>query len=516
MNCFADCINLKNVSLSDDIENIGNGGFANCKSLTSVHLPANLSFISDSLFYGCENLTDVTIPQSVKEIRKGAFSGCKSMLKVDLPFICNSIGEKAFEKCTSLTMIKLPYNVTEIGESAFANCEGLTTVKALWETPPTVVPTSFTNVNKKCILYVPVGSVPTYYEKGWGRFPLIDEGYCMVYIKYNNYGAVKFNGDDYREFNNTIALDINSDATLTIQPDDGFYIKNLCLDGASIKPEMHSNRIELDNVTSNHILAVDFKKYVVGDVNDDDYIDVGDVSDIVRHIQKKAVENFVAIAADVNMDDEIDVGDIRGEVNLIYDYANSFMKHKMNRKQEFAYYGEMKALINNELNECFVTFVLGNTDDVSGIQMKIIIPKGWAVCKDVYGNPDVIFGKEGTSNMNIKNIIQLNDTCYQILCASTKPVCMKENENVFSLKIMSFGSDTLSDIYVPEIRISDSNANVILSSTYITVENANGSTDISNNVYNKDKINRKYIRDGHILIRTENGTYNIDGYKYNN
>ena len=81
---------------------------------------------------------------------------------------------------------------------------------------------------------------------------------------------------------------------------------------------------------------------------------------------------------------------------------------------------------------------------------------------------------------------------------------------------MSFGSDTLSDIYVPEIRISDSNANVILSSTYITVENANGSTDISNNVYNKDKINRKYIRDGHILIRTENGTYNIDGYKYNN
>ena len=516
MNCFADCINLKNVSLSDDIENIGNGGFANCKSLTSVHLPANLSFISDSLFYGCENLTDVTIPQSVKEIRKGAFSGCKSMLKVDLPFICNSIGEKAFEKCTSLTMIKLPYNVTEIGESAFANCEGLTTVKALWETPPTVVPTSFTNVNKKCILYVPVGSVPTYYEKGWGRFPLIDEGYCMVYIKYNNYGAVKFNGDDYREFNNTIALDINSDATLTIQPDDGFYIKNLCLDGASIKPEMHSNRIELDNVTSNHILAVDFKKYVVGDVNDDDYIDVGDVSDIVRHIQKKAVENFVAIAADVNMDDEIDVGDIRGEVNLIYDYANSFMKHKMNRKQEFAYYGEMKALINNELNECFVTFVLGNTDDVSGIQMKIIIPKGWAVCKDVYGNPDVIFGKEGTSNMNIKNIIQLNDTCYQILCASTKPVCMKENENVFSLKIMSCGSDTLSDIYVPEIRISDSNANVILSSTYITVENANGSTDISNNVYNKDKINRKYIRDGHILIRTENGTYNIDGYKYNN
>ena len=223
MNCFADCINLKNVCLSDDIENIGNGGFANCKSLTSVHLPTNLSFISDSLFYGCENLTDVTIPLSVKEIRKGAFSGCKSMLKVDLPFICNSIGEKAFEKCTSLTMIKLPYNVTEIGESAFADCEGLTTVKALWEMPPTVVPTSFTNVNKKCILYVPVGSVPTYYEKGWGRFPLIEEGYSVIYLEGNDYGTISCGDASYKGQDELITLDINADASLNVEPNDGFF-----------------------------------------------------------------------------------------------------------------------------------------------------------------------------------------------------------------------------------------------------------------------------------------------------
>lgn len=512
--CFSGCLNLKKVSLSDNVKRIGNGAFEDCKTLDSVKLPVELSSISDSLFYGCENLADITIPKSIIEINKSAFSGCKSISRIEIPLTCNYIRENAFRRCMSLATVRIPYNVSAIGESAFDGCEGLKTVFALWQTPPIIAPTSFTNVNKKCILYVPVNTIPSYYENGWGRFPLIEEGYCVIYLNDNIYGSISYNKNNYTGDNNVIAIDINSDATLTVCPDNNFYIKNLKFDEKNIEPEMRFNVIELKNVTNNHTISVDYKKYVLGDVNDDNYIDVGDVSAIVRCIQKKNVDNFIAIAADVNMDNDIDVGDIRGEVNLIYNYANYSAKRRIKEVKLLADICEMKALINKNLNECIVTFSLGNLNDVSGIQMNIVVPQGWTVPKDIHGTPNIIFDEDGTSNMNIKNITQLNDTCYQILCASTHPICMKGNKNIFSLKLMNCGLDTLSSIHIPEIRISDSNANVIHSSTYITIENDNVNTGIVDNISNKDNISRKYFKDGHIFIRTENGTYNIDGYKY--
>lgn len=516
MNCFADCINLKNVCLSDDIENIGNGGFANCKSLTSVHLPTNLSFISDSLFYGCENLTDVTIPLSVKEIRKGAFSGCKSMLKVDLPFICNSIGEKAFEKCTSLTMIKLPYNVTEIGESAFADCEGLTTVKALWEMPPTVVPTSFTNVNKKCILYVPVGSVSTYYEKGWGRFPLIEEGYSVIYLEGNDYGTISCGDASYKGQDELITLDINADASLNVEPNDGFFIKELTLDGKRIEPGMRNSVIELQNLTDNHALSVEYKRYVLGDVNDDDYIDVGDVAAIVKHIQRESIIDFIPIAADTNNDDNIDVGDIRGEVNLIYDYAQASRSHQLRSKQMVM--DNMVRLNGSRTDnpgEYIVDVILNDAAPISGFQILMILPQGVVIPKDNVGKFDVVFDEEKCVGMNIKSLTQINDSCYQILCAASTLEEIVGGGRVCSIKLVTSNLLDIDQhvlVKMPEIRVADKYGNVVRTS--LEALTFGDTTGLKNNFTTNTNATRKLLRNGRVLIIIdENGVYDINGVK---
>ena len=515
MNCFADCINLKNVYLSDDIENIGNGGFANCKSLTSVHLPANLSFISDSLFYGCENLTDVTISQSVKEIRKGAFSGCKSMLKVDLPFICNSIGEKAFEKCTSLTMIKLPYNVTEIGESAFADCEGLTTVKALWETPPTVVPTSFTNVNKKCILYVPVGSVPTYYEKGWGRFPLIEEGYSVIYLEGNDYGTISCGGSYYMCQDKLITLDINADVSLSVEPNDGFFIKELALDGKRIEPEMHNSVIELQNLTDNHVLSVEYKRYVLGDVNDDDYIDVGDVAAIVKHIQRETLIDFIPVAADTNNDDDIDVGDIRGEVNLIYDYAQESRNHQLRSKQTVTdNIVSLNGYRTDNSCEYMVDVILNDVASVSGFQIQMILPQGVLIPKDNVGKFDVVFDEEKCAGMNIKSFTQINDSCYQILCAASTLEEIVGGGRVCSIKLVNSNLLDIEQhvlVTMPDIRVADKYGNVVRTS--LESLTFGDTTGLTNNFTNSTNATRKLLRNGRVLIVDKNDMYDINGVK---
>lgn len=515
MNCFADCINLKNVCLSDDIENIGNGVFANCKSLTSVHLPANLSFISDSLFYGCENLTDVTIPLPVKEIRKGAFSGCKSMLKVDLPFICNSIGEKAFEKCTSLTMIKLPYNVNEIGESAFADCEGLTTVKALWETPPTVVPTSFTNVNKKCILYVPVGSVPTYYEKGWGRFPLIEEGYSVIYLEGNDYGTISCGDASYNGQDKLITLDINADVSLNVEPNDGFFIKELALDGKRIEPEMHNSVIELQNLTDNHVLSVEYKRYVLGDVNDDDYIDVGDVAAIVKHIQRETLIDFIPVAADTNNDDDIDVGDIRGEVNLIYDYAQVSRSHQLRSKQTVT--DNIVRLNGSKMdNSCeyMVDVILNDVASVSGFQIQMILPQGVVVPKDNVGKFDVVFDEEKCAGMNIKSFTQINDSCYQILCAASTLEEIVGGGRVCSIKLVNSNLLDIEQhilVTMPDIRVADKYGNVVRTS--LESLTFGDTTGLTNNFTTSTNATRKLLRNGRVLIVDKNDMYDINGVK---
>lgn len=122
-NAFAGEEGIRNVTLPDTIESIGNGAFSGCTALEEVAIPEGVSRIGESAFSGCENLQSVSIPSSVDKISEGTFQGCTSLNSVSMAEGVSEIGAGAFEGCQNLTTIVLPDTIETIDESAFTVTE---------------------------------------------------------------------------------------------------------------------------------------------------------------------------------------------------------------------------------------------------------------------------------------------------------------------------------------------------------------------------------------------------------
>ena len=73
---FAECTNLKTLTISEGVKYIGPGTFAWCEQLTNVALPEGIMEISSHLFLNDKKLNTVIIPSSVNTIYGQAFGGC--------------------------------------------------------------------------------------------------------------------------------------------------------------------------------------------------------------------------------------------------------------------------------------------------------------------------------------------------------------------------------------------------------------------------------------------------------
>lgn len=125
---FADCFNLKNVTIPDSVTIIGEGSFSNCCSLQSIALPDNVTSISGMTFSGCTELKDILLPKRLVQIGGRAFENCRSLTCILIPDGVESIESNAFVNCTGLTSITIPPSVVDLGESIFSGCAGIKSV----------------------------------------------------------------------------------------------------------------------------------------------------------------------------------------------------------------------------------------------------------------------------------------------------------------------------------------------------------------------------------------------------
>lgn len=72
---FAQCDNLRNVFIPDNVKRIDAQAFMDSINLHTVVIPKNITEIKAKTFYGCVSLTDITIPSSVTSIANDAFNG---------------------------------------------------------------------------------------------------------------------------------------------------------------------------------------------------------------------------------------------------------------------------------------------------------------------------------------------------------------------------------------------------------------------------------------------------------
>ena len=168
------CSQIKSVTYSSGILNIGNYSFFDCGKLTSVNLPDSLATIGKYAFYYCKSLRTITIPKGVTTINECVFESCPALaeIKVDkdnkyftvwngalfsanmktvilcppklsatsfnIPYGVTLVGNGAFRDCARLNSISIPNSVTFIGSGAFAGCTSLKTMRILGKSAGTV------------------------------------------------------------------------------------------------------------------------------------------------------------------------------------------------------------------------------------------------------------------------------------------------------------------------------------------------------------------------------------------
>lgn len=119
---FEKCINLNEVTLSQNLTEIKDGTFSGA----GAEVVNALSSAEEDKYHDYYGLRTIAIPNSVKKIGKEAFSGCYNLLlKTTGSAFGNGveeIGDKAFATCVSLDRIGFPSSLKTIGQGAFANC----------------------------------------------------------------------------------------------------------------------------------------------------------------------------------------------------------------------------------------------------------------------------------------------------------------------------------------------------------------------------------------------------------
>lgn len=117
---FQNCINLKEVSLPNNMKEIPEKMFYNCFTNKKSGNGSNVSSNFKDWYYG---LKTVHISDNTQVIGKSAFEKCKVLeLNETLPSQLTQIKDSAFRECERIGALALPNSLTYIGARAFQSC----------------------------------------------------------------------------------------------------------------------------------------------------------------------------------------------------------------------------------------------------------------------------------------------------------------------------------------------------------------------------------------------------------
>lgn len=122
---FTYCANLKEVTIPEGVKVLNMRLFDQANSLTRVNLPKQMERFEIGAFFGAEALQNVAIPNGVKTIPASCFEGCRALQEITIPSDVEYIAETAFQDNTALHTISFSEGLTRIGGAAFKGCRSL-------------------------------------------------------------------------------------------------------------------------------------------------------------------------------------------------------------------------------------------------------------------------------------------------------------------------------------------------------------------------------------------------------
>lgn len=119
----------KEVILHESIQRIGAYAFAGLPKLEKVVIPENsyLCYIDDMAFANCRNLREITLPQNLLSIGEKAFSNCVSLKEMTIPKNVQTLSGIVFEYCDALEKLEVQCDYENLGLFV-ADCMNLKTV----------------------------------------------------------------------------------------------------------------------------------------------------------------------------------------------------------------------------------------------------------------------------------------------------------------------------------------------------------------------------------------------------
>ena len=331
---FLYCTELTEVEIPDNVRHIGGSAFSFCTSLGRVTLPKNLETMGNAAFECCWALEEISLPDKLQRLPFNAFVHCSALTQVTLSKNLVSIGDYAFTNCP-IEQILLPDSLKTVGYSAFGGAalteitlpEGLTELRdyALVSCPLTelTVPSTVTKLGCGFVaetqlntLYF-LGNAPefdpfalagliatAYYPAGnrsWTEEVCLDYGGTVTWIGEGNPG-ITLSGTVADGV--TLVLSQDAEALETVTAEQGSYRF------ASLQPGIYTLTASAANhVTRTYTVTVDSEDlmqnitlHLIGDVDGNGKVNIGDVAKINAHIKGTATltDDYALSCANVN------------------------------------------------------------------------------------------------------------------------------------------------------------------------------------------------------------------------
>lgn len=122
---FSKCVNLKNYPFNNSNLAIGDYTFAYCENLSSFEVGAKLEKIGEGGFYGCDSLEQIDLNNYTGELGIECFSHSTGIKEIAFPKDIEKLPDGCFSYCTSLKKLEFPEALKEIGNKCFLGCSGL-------------------------------------------------------------------------------------------------------------------------------------------------------------------------------------------------------------------------------------------------------------------------------------------------------------------------------------------------------------------------------------------------------